>query len=362
MLLEGIFAAATTPFYPDERVYFRKLEYNVARLSMSALSGLVILGSTGEAVSLNDGESREVLRVAAEAAAADKVLVAGVARESVRGTLELADAAAEFGYDAVLVRNPSYYRQQLTDKALLTYYRTVADRSAVPVVLSPAAQQAVNPVQPAVFTPVAAQPMVATPAPAVASGSANSGATLGQLLAALASSQVSGGAAPPPVSSPPVSSPPVSPSMSPSAGQAAPLAGSPAPAAPRTLAAGFVLPAQPALVPVAAVALPPSFCSAEARNAFHDTAYLPSVNAAKQNNDAAAAYMRQLQTMYDQYQLSHDPDTMNAIVGAARTYQQVAQTTFSMQSALVRQFAALMTVPVVPCSQPGQPLSATLIK
>ena len=242
---------------------------------------------------------------------------------------------------------------------------------AVPVVLSPAAQQAVNPVQPAVFTPVAAQPMVATPAPAVASGSANSGATLGQLLAALASSQVSGGAAPapvsssvssPPVSSPPVSSPPVSPSMSPSAGQAAPLAGSPAPAAPRTLAAGFVLPAQPALVPVAAVALPPSFCSAEARNAFHDTAYLPSVNAAKQNNDAAAAYMRQLQTMYDQYQLSHDPDTMNAIVGAARTYQQVAQTTFSMQSALVRQFGALMTVPVVPCSQPGQPLSATLIK
>ena len=135
MLLEGIFAAATTPFYPDERVYFRKLEYNVARLSMSALSGLVILGSTGEAVSLDDGESREVLRVAAESAGTDKVLLAGVARESVKATLELADAAAEFGYDAVLVRNPSYYRPQLTERALLTYYRTIADRSALPVVL-----------------------------------------------------------------------------------------------------------------------------------------------------------------------------------------------------------------------------------
>ena len=110
------------------------------------------------------------------------------------------------------------------------------------------------------------------------------------------------------------------------------------------------------------MALPASFCSAEARNAFHDTVYVPSINVAKQNNDAAAAYMRELQAMYDQYQLSHDPDTMNAIVAAARGYQPVAQTTFSMQSALVRQFTALMAVPVVPCSQPGQSFATTLAK
>jgi hypothetical protein len=53
---------------------------------------------------------------------------------------------------------------------------------------------------------------------------------------------------------------------------------------------------------------------------------------------------------------------MNAIVGAAREYQQVAQTTFSMQAALVRQFSALMAVPVVACSLPGQPPAATLAK
>jgi dihydrodipicolinate synthase/N-acetylneuraminate lyase len=135
MLLEGVFAAATTPFYPDERVYFRKLEFNIARLSTTALSGLVVLGSTGEAVSLSDSESREVLRVASESAAPDKVLLAGVARESVKGTLELADAAVEFGYDAVLVRNPSYYRPQLTHTALLNYFQSVADRSPLPVVL-----------------------------------------------------------------------------------------------------------------------------------------------------------------------------------------------------------------------------------
>ena len=135
MLLEGIFAPITTPFYPDERIYFKKLEFNVARLSLTALSGLVVLGSTGEAVALDDAETRDVLRVAAESAAEEKVLIAGIGRESVKATVDLAAHAAGLGYDAVLVRNPCYYRPQLTSAALLHYFRTVADRSPLPVIL-----------------------------------------------------------------------------------------------------------------------------------------------------------------------------------------------------------------------------------
>ena len=74
MLIEGVFAAVTTPFYPDERVYYRKLEANVARYSRSQLAGMVVLGSTGEAPALDDAETRDVLRTAAEAAAPEKVL------------------------------------------------------------------------------------------------------------------------------------------------------------------------------------------------------------------------------------------------------------------------------------------------
>jgi dihydrodipicolinate synthase/N-acetylneuraminate lyase len=135
MLIEGVFAAITTPFYPDERVYFRKLEANVAHYSRSLLAGMVVLGSTGEAASLNDQESRVVLRVAAEAAAAEKILIAGVGQNSVRATLETAEAAAEFGYDAVLVRLPPYYASVMTAEAMLEFFRNVADRSPLPVIL-----------------------------------------------------------------------------------------------------------------------------------------------------------------------------------------------------------------------------------
>lgn len=124
-----------TPFYPDERVYYRKLEANMARLSRSLVTGMLLLGSTGEASHLTDAESAEVLRVAAEAASAEKVLIAGVGRDSVRSTLELAEAAARASYDAVLVRPPAYYAAARTPAAVAHYYRSVADRSPLPVVL-----------------------------------------------------------------------------------------------------------------------------------------------------------------------------------------------------------------------------------
>jgi dihydrodipicolinate synthase/N-acetylneuraminate lyase len=135
MLIEGVFAATTTPFYPDERVYFRKIEANMNRYSRSLLAGMVVLGSTGEAPMLNDAETRDVLRVAAESTAPEKVLIAGVGRESVKGTVELAEAAADYHYDAVLVRTSSYYAGQMSRAAVLHYFRSVADRSPLPVLL-----------------------------------------------------------------------------------------------------------------------------------------------------------------------------------------------------------------------------------
>jgi len=48
----------TTPFYPDGSVYFKKLESNVERYSRTPVTGIVVLGSTGEVVMLSDDERR----------------------------------------------------------------------------------------------------------------------------------------------------------------------------------------------------------------------------------------------------------------------------------------------------------------
>src|SRR5579862_1109992 len=135
MLLNGIFPPITTPFYPDGNVYYKKIEHNVERYSKTPVAGLVVLGSTGEAVMLSDDERREVLKVARAAAAPNKVLIAGTGIESAVETLRLTEYAAELEYDAALVRTPHFYKRAMQPANLLAFYRTVADRSPLPVLI-----------------------------------------------------------------------------------------------------------------------------------------------------------------------------------------------------------------------------------
>jgi 4-hydroxy-2-oxoglutarate aldolase len=135
MLLSGIFPPVTTPFYPDGNVYFKKLEHNVERYSRTPVAGIVVLGSTGESIMLSDQERRDVLKSAREAAVSNKVLIAGTGIESAIETLRLTEYAAELGYDVALIRTPHFYRKQMQPANLLAFYRTVADRSPLPVML-----------------------------------------------------------------------------------------------------------------------------------------------------------------------------------------------------------------------------------
>jgi 4-hydroxy-2-oxoglutarate aldolase len=135
MLLEGVFAAIPTPFQPDGRPHWHHLERSVERYCRAPLAGLVVLGSTGEAVMLNDEETHEALRVARDAAADDRILIAGVGHESLIETLKRIEHAASLDYDVALVRTPHFYRPQMRPAELLNYYRMVADASALPVLL-----------------------------------------------------------------------------------------------------------------------------------------------------------------------------------------------------------------------------------
>jgi len=142
MLLDGMHLPLTTPFDPFGRLNLRKLEDNVRRCSKTPAAGLVVLSRTGQPSLLSDFETRETLRAVAEAAAEDKVLLAGIARDSVTATLDLIAFAAEAGYDAALVPVPSILRghREVFWKESLSFFRAVADQAALPVVLDSGAE------------------------------------------------------------------------------------------------------------------------------------------------------------------------------------------------------------------------------
>lgn len=135
MKLNGIFAAITTPFNVDDTVAGDRLRENIARYNRVPLAGYVAVGSTGESVLLTRAEVEQVFSAVREAAAPGRILVAGTGSESTPETISRSKAAANLGFDCVLVKTPSFYKSALNPDTLAEHYRRVADSSKLPVIL-----------------------------------------------------------------------------------------------------------------------------------------------------------------------------------------------------------------------------------
>jgi 4-hydroxy-2-oxoglutarate aldolase len=131
----GIYTPIATPFRDDGTVDERALAANVSRWMTTPLTGLVVLGSNGEAASLEDGEADRVVEIVRAGVPSSRPLIAGTGRESTRATIAATRRAAAAGVNAVLVRTPSFFKPQMTTDAFVRHFTEVADASPVPVLL-----------------------------------------------------------------------------------------------------------------------------------------------------------------------------------------------------------------------------------
>lgn len=133
--LGGVLAPIVTPFDAAGEPSRDALEANVRAHLAAGLDGVVVAGSTGEAVLLEEDERLRLLEWARGVVPRDRLLVAGIGGESTRATLRRAREAAERGADVVLVVAPHYYAGALGRAALAAHYARVADESPLPVLL-----------------------------------------------------------------------------------------------------------------------------------------------------------------------------------------------------------------------------------
>jgi 4-hydroxy-2-oxoglutarate aldolase len=135
MSITGIFPALTTPFAEDGSVSLSAVKENLSRYNRTRLAGYVVLGSTGEAVMLSREEADAVLAASREAAAPEKVLIAGTGAESTAETIVRTKRSAALGYKFALVKTPYYYKPMYRAETYIRHYRAVADASPIPVLL-----------------------------------------------------------------------------------------------------------------------------------------------------------------------------------------------------------------------------------
>jgi 4-hydroxy-2-oxoglutarate aldolase len=134
--LDGVFTPITTPFRTSDGTFDEEaMRANVARWMASPLTGLVVLGSNGEAPQLDDDEADLVVSTVRACMPQGRPMIVGTGRESTRATIAATRRAAAAGADAVLVRTPSFFKAQMTGEVLERHYREVADAAPVPVLL-----------------------------------------------------------------------------------------------------------------------------------------------------------------------------------------------------------------------------------
>ena len=131
----GIYTPIVTPFTSHGDLDEKGMITNVDRYLKSPLTGLVVLGSNGEAAQLEDHEADRAIELVRDRVPKGRPLLVGTGRESTRATIAASKRAASMGADAVMARTPSFYKPQMTSDAFVRHYIEVADASPVPLLL-----------------------------------------------------------------------------------------------------------------------------------------------------------------------------------------------------------------------------------
>ena len=95
--------------------------------------GIVAVGTTGEASTLDDDEHLRVIELAVQTRPAGTTVVAGVGSNDTAHAVHLTERATALGADAVLSVTPYYNRPNR--RGILAHYREVAKATDVPILL-----------------------------------------------------------------------------------------------------------------------------------------------------------------------------------------------------------------------------------
>lgn len=128
---KGLWVALITPF-SGSRLDETSLRNIVATLREAQVNGFVPVGTTGEGVTLSDGERRRVIEICLEEAGSIPVVPSTgtySTEETIRRTIEV----AQMGVQGAMVITPYYNKP--TQEGLLAHFRAVARATDLPLML-----------------------------------------------------------------------------------------------------------------------------------------------------------------------------------------------------------------------------------
>ena len=132
--LHGVLSPIPTPFINQE-IALGEMKINIRTLLQSGLAGILVLGSNGEAVMLNEIEKLRVIEAAKEVVPSNKILLVGAGSESTKETISFINKITQLNIEYALVITPSFYKSSMTSEVFYKYYFEVAEHSQIKILM-----------------------------------------------------------------------------------------------------------------------------------------------------------------------------------------------------------------------------------
>lgn len=130
--LQGALTAMITPF-KDGEVDIEGFRKNIRYQIEKGISGLVVLGTTGETPTLDEKEKEELIKVSVEESKGEVPVIIGTGTNSTEKTVSESKKAEELGADALLVVTPYYNKP--TDEGIFQHFKAVDDAVSIPIIV-----------------------------------------------------------------------------------------------------------------------------------------------------------------------------------------------------------------------------------
>lgn len=132
-MFQGSMVALVTPMQTDGSIDKKSLHDLVEWHIASSTDALVIAGTTGESVTLNDDEHYDLISTVVNQVAKRIPVIAGAGSNCTQHSLTLTRNAKKAGADAALIVTPYYNKP--TQNGLFEHYKLIAEKVALPIIL-----------------------------------------------------------------------------------------------------------------------------------------------------------------------------------------------------------------------------------
>lgn len=134
--MKGLGTALVTPFEADGKVDYMALQALVERQIAGGVDYIVVLGTTGEAVTLTEAERKEVRQFVARHVAGRVPLVLGAGGNCTQSVIDhIREVSDELRRDYAAILSVCPYYNKPSQEGLFRHFSAIAEASPIPIIL-----------------------------------------------------------------------------------------------------------------------------------------------------------------------------------------------------------------------------------